>query len=180
MTHETKINGIKHILASSVLVFALVFSGIVLKDRFFSKPEMTGQMSGNGVYRKLQDTGQGIVVASSYARSNGASAQAGAVFMLIKNYTDEDDRLVSATTEVSNKAMLHTHKMDAKGLMSMIPVKDGLKIPSHTIAALKRGGYHVMLMGLKRALKQGDTFKLSLNFEKTGTVTVTVPVDLKR
>ena len=41
----------------------------------------------------------------------------------------------------------------------------------------KPGGYHVMIMGVKNPpLKQGDTFPLTLTFEKAGDVTVTVMV----
>jgi copper(I)-binding protein len=35
---------------------------------------------------------------------------------------------------------------------------------------------HLMLMDLKRQLKEGDKFPLTLTFEKSGSVTVTVLV----
>ncbi|NCX55288.1 MAG: copper chaperone PCu(A)C [Rhodobacterales bacterium] len=45
--------------------------------------------------------------------------------------------------------------------------------------ALKRGGDHVMFMGLTRSLEHGDKFELTLTFEHAGDVTLTVPVDLE-
>jgi periplasmic copper chaperone A len=30
------------------------------------------------------------------------------------------------------------------------------------------GGYHIMLMGLKQALKEGNSFPVTLNFDKAG------------
>jgi len=43
--------------------------------------------------------------------------------------------------------------------------------PGQTIE-LKPGGMHVMLMGLKQPLSQGQTVKGTLVFEKAGTVAV--------
>jgi len=41
---------------------------------------------------------------------------------------------------------------------------------------LAPGGYHGMLMGLTTALKEGDSFPVTLSFEKAGEVTVNVDV----
>src|SRR3546814_11454455 len=59
--------------------------------------------------------------------------------------------------------------------MRMRPV-DGVPLPAGGMAELQPGGYHVMLIGLKHALKQGEHFPLTLTFEKAGTVTIEVPV----
>ena len=42
---------------------------------------------------------------------------------------------------------------------------------------LKPGGLHVMLMGLKAQLKDGEQFPLTLTFEKAGSVAVDVAVE---
>jgi copper(I)-binding protein len=41
---------------------------------------------------------------------------------------------------------------------------------------LKAGSYHIMLIGLHRDLKEGDTFPVLLQLEKSGTLTVQVQV----
>jgi periplasmic copper chaperone A len=41
---------------------------------------------------------------------------------------------------------------------------------------LKPGSYHVMLIGLKKPLKAGETIPLTLDFEKAGKVSLTVPI----
>jgi copper(I)-binding protein len=46
--------------------------------------------------------------------------------------------------------------------------------------ALKRGGDHVMFMGLTRSLEHGDMIEVTLTFEHAGDVTMTVPIDLER
>jgi copper(I)-binding protein len=42
---------------------------------------------------------------------------------------------------------------------------------------LKPGGFHVMLIGLKDGLKEGEKFPLKLKFEKAGEVTVQVTAE---
>jgi hypothetical protein len=42
--------------------------------------------------------------------------------------------------------------------------------------ALRPGGYHIMLVGLAHALKEGDRFPITLRFAKAGAVTATVSV----
>jgi copper(I)-binding protein len=57
----------------------------------------------------------------------------------------------------------------------MRPVK-AIEINVGEPAVLKPGGLHVMLIGLKAPLKQGETFPLTLTFAKAGTTTVDVAV----
>jgi copper(I)-binding protein len=64
--------------------------------------------------------------------------------------------------------------------MKMTKLDDGMIIPAGGMHALKRGGDHVMFMGLARSLEHGDMFELTLTFEHAGDVTLTVPVDLER
>jgi len=129
---------------------------------------------------EMHDAVQGIVVKNGYARSNGASAKSGAAFMLIVNYTDADDRLVSVRTNMSQRAELHTHIEDENGVMMMREVKDGFVIPADDGLLLGRGGRHVMMMGLTQPLAQGDVVTLFLTFEAAGEIIVKVPVDLER
>jgi periplasmic copper chaperone A len=50
-------------------------------------------------------------------------------------------------------------------VMRMRELPDGLPLPAGQPVELKPGGYHVMLMDLKRSLKAGDTVAVSLVFE---------------
>lgn len=44
-------------------------------------------------------------------------------------------------------------------------------------AVLEPGGLHIMLIGLKQPLKEGEKFPLTLTFEKAGSVSVEVAVE---
>lgn len=120
-----------------------------------------------------------IVIDAPYARSSSPSAQVGAAFMVIKNTGDEDDRLISASTEAARRVELHTHVM-TDGIAKMMEVPEGFVIPANGETLLERGGYHVMMMGLTAPFVQDETITINLTFEKAGVVALEVPIDSQR
>lgn len=120
-----------------------------------------------------------ISVMDPYARTSMANAQTGAAFMMIHNKGDAD-RLIGVASPVAEKVELHTHKENAQGVMQMIHVEEGFELPADGAIAMVRGGHHVMFLGLKQELKQGDILPVTLVFEKAGEVQVDIPVDLER
>lgn len=121
-----------------------------------------------------------IMIKDPYARSSTSMSKSGAAFMTIMNHSDQNDRVVGAATDAAAKVELHTHKEDANGVMKMVEVEEGFPVAAGEMIQLKRGGDHVMLMGLTAPLEQGDMITLTLTFEKAGDVVVEVPVDLNR
>lgn len=121
-----------------------------------------------------------IVVQDAYARSAGAMAKAGAAFMMLENTGQSVDRLIDAKSDAAAKIELHTHIDQGDGVMKMTHVTEGFEIPAGSMVALKRGGKHVMFMGLKNAWSQGDMINLTLVFAQAGEINVQVPVDLER
>jgi copper(I)-binding protein len=95
----------------------------------------------------------------------------GAVFMLLKNAGGEPDRLTGGQTDVAEVVEIHETVMEGE-VMKMQMLPDGLKVPAKGEVLLKPGSYHVMLIGIKRDLKVGDTFTLDLQFEKSGSIRV--------
>ncbi len=51
-----------------------------------------------------------------------------------------------------------------------------MPVPANGTAALAPGGYHLMLLELKRPLKAGESFAGTMTFEKAGTIPVTFDV----
>ena len=98
-------------------------------------------------------------------------AGTGAVFMVLKNKGGEADRLVGGQTDVAKVVEIHETVMEGE-VMKMQMLANGLEVPAKGEVLLKPGGYHVMLIGMTRDLKVGDTFSLDLQFEKSGTITV--------
>lgn len=124
--------------------------------------------------------GSQITIGDPYARAAGVTAIAGAAFFTIENSGNEDDRLIGAEADISKLVQLHTHIAGENGVMKMVEVPEGFPVPAHGEHALKRGGDHVMFMGLKHPLKDGEVIDLTLVFEKAGRIEVAVPVDNER
>jgi len=61
--------------------------------------------------------------------------------------------------------------------MKMRPVAGGLEIKPGQSVELTPSGYHVMLVGLKQQLEQGQHFKATLEFAKAGKVDVDFAVE---
>ncbi|MDP2084050.1 MAG: copper chaperone PCu(A)C [Gemmobacter sp.] len=123
---------------------------------------------------------EGVVVVDPYVRVSGPTAKSGAAFMVIENHTAADDRLIKVASDVAERVEMHTHKADAQGNMQMLEVPEGFLVPAHASHALERGGDHVMFLGLKRGLANGDKVAVTLTFEKAGDVMVEIPVDSAR
>lgn len=127
-----------------------------------------------------EDLAEKIMIMDPYVRSAMKSATTGAAFMTLMNKTDQDDRLISASSEIAERVELHTHIEDENGVMQMREVEDGFLVPAGGAHLLQRGGDHVMFMGLKQPLADGETVSVTLTFEQAGEVVVEVPVDLTR
>jgi copper(I)-binding protein len=116
-----------------------------------------------------------ISVANAWSRATPSGAKVAIGFATIKNNSDEADKLVSAMTEVAGQTQIHKMAMEG-GVMKMREVTDGLPVPANGEVVLKPGSYHLMLMDLKQALKEGDHFSGTLTFEKAGAITVVFEV----
>jgi len=115
-----------------------------------------------------------ILVEDAWARATMKAVKNGAVYFVLHNAGAAKDFLVAAETPAARKAGLHTHTMK-DGVMEMGPV-ERIAVEPGSPAVLEPGGLHVMLMGLKAPLKEGDSFPLTLTFEDAGTATVEVEV----
>jgi copper(I)-binding protein len=118
-----------------------------------------------------------VQVKGPYARAT--VAKNGAVYMSLSADQACDLVAVEVGDDVCDHAELHTHVYDAQtGIARMRPV-DKIALPAHKKAIeLKPGGLHIMLMGLKKPLKEGDTLTLTLVFKGKSELkqTITVPV----
>jgi copper(I)-binding protein len=113
-----------------------------------------------------------IQIHRPYARAT--PAKVGGVFMILQNAGGAADKLIKAASPVAENVELHTNVKDGE-TMRMRQV-EAIEIPAQGRTELAPGGYHVMLIGLKQALKEGGQFPLTLTFEKAGSVTLEVPV----
>lgn len=128
--------------------------------------------------RAATTTGMASDTASGSSMSGGdmqAMGGTSAAYMTIANSGGSADRLLSASTDAAASVELHESKM-VDGVMQMNPVQGGIPVPAGGQAELKPGGLHVMLIGITRDLKEGETVKITLTFEQSGTIEVEAPV----
>ena len=97
-----------------------------------------------------------------------------AVYFMIVNDGGAADTLTGASSAVAKMAELHQTRF-VGDVAEMAPVAR-VDIPAHGQFEFKPEGYHVMLMGLTQELKVGETISLTLQFAKSGAVTVDVPI----
>lgn len=94
-----------------------------------------------------------------------------AAFGVLHNTGKKDLTLTAASC--ADAGMVELHEVtDGK----MHPVDGGMKLPAGGELTLEPGGYHVMLMGLKRELVPGDELKIELTFEDGLKLPVTAVV----
>ena len=120
----------------------------------------------------LAQTAQ-LEVSDAWARATPAKAENGIAFLTIRSPTS--DRLVSVSSPVAKKAELNTMEMSGM-VMKMRPIAS-LDIPAGQPLTLKPSGEHIMLMGLNGPLREGQSFPLTLTFERARAREVSVAVE---
>lgn len=109
-------------------------------------------------------------VSQPWARATARHVPNGAVYMTLSIAGMTADRLIAVSTPVAKRAALHTLLMD-KGIMKMRPVK-AIEVSPGSPTSLEPGGLHIMLMGLKAPLKEGQLIPLRLTFARAGTLDI--------
>ena len=88
----------------------------------------------------------------------------GVGFMTIANAGARPVRLIAAESPVAGKVEIHRSAM-ANGVMTMRRQDEGVEIPAGGAVSFAPGGYHLMLMGLKTPLTQGQKTPVTLVFD---------------
>jgi copper(I)-binding protein len=72
-------------------------------------------------------------------------------------------KLVGVASPAAGVGEVHEMKMEGS-VMKMAEVKGGLELPAGKAVELKPGGYHIMLLDLKQALKADSQVPVTLTF----------------
>ncbi|MRI33761.1 hypothetical protein EOPP23_12260 [Endozoicomonas sp. OPT23] len=116
-----------------------------------------------------------VEISKPMARAVPAVSTNSAAFLTIDNKENKNITLIAAESDVAARVELHGHKMEGE-MMRMFKVEGGIPVPANGQVKLQSGGYHVMMMGLKRSMKAGDQVDITLRFSDGDTATVKVPV----
>ncbi|MFN7779408.1 MAG: copper chaperone PCu(A)C [Betaproteobacteria bacterium] len=105
-----------------------------------------------------------VAVADPWVRGTVPGQLATGAFMTLT--AKSGARLVDAASPMAGVVEIHEMAMDGNVMrMRALPALD---LPAGRTVELKPGGYHVMLMDLKRALQDGEVVPLTLTVEAGG------------
>lgn len=113
-----------------------------------------------------------INIVDAWARATAPGQTSTAVYFTIRNAGGEDKLLSVASP--AGQASIHSTSMTG-GIVRMRSVHE-LDIPAHSTVALKPGGTHVMLTGLKGGLANASLVPLRLTFAKSGDMKIVATV----
>jgi periplasmic copper chaperone A len=117
-----------------------------------------------------------VTVSHSWVKATVPGQKVGAAYMELKS--TESAALVSAASPAAGVTEVHEMKMEG-GVMKMRAV-ERIELPAGETVKLEPGGYHVMLMGLRKPLKAGEMVPITLTVEtsdkKRHSVRVQAPV----
>ena len=113
----------------------------------------------------------GWVRVSEYSDHEGGMTGA---FAKIENHTAKDVTLVGGSAEIAGMVEVHEVVIIDKE-MKMQQKEGGIVIKAGETVTLEPGGLHVMLMGLKKPILEGDEITLTLDFDGYEDQTFTWP-----
>jgi copper(I)-binding protein len=115
-----------------------------------------------------------VQISDAWSRATPPGAKIAAGYLTIRNQGAAADRLIGASSPAA--ARVEPHVTEKQGeVMRMREVK-GYDVPAKGSYELKPGGAHLMLVDIKRPLKEGDKVPLVLRFQKAGEVKVDLEV----
>lgn len=107
---------------------------------------------------------EGVEVRHAWVLATVEGMRATGAFLVIDNESGRDVRLVGGTSTAAKAVEIHAMETGGEGEMRMRPLAGGLLVPAGTVAELKPGGEHLMLIGLRHALAPDETVPLVLEF----------------
>lgn len=105
-----------------------------------------------------------ISVTDAWARATMPGQPVSGAYMQIQS--DADARLLSVSSTAVPRVEVHEMKMDGD-VMRMREVK-AIDLPKGKTVSLAPGGFHLMLMNLKKPIAAGDVIPLTLVVESGG------------
>jgi periplasmic copper chaperone A len=116
-----------------------------------------------------------VNVSSAWARSTVPGQGGTGAFMTL--VSRDGGKLIGAASPVAGVVELHEMAME-NNVMKMRAIPS-LDLPAGREVQLKPGGYHVMLLDLKRPLKVGEKVQVELRLETRDGKRVTQPVEVE-
>lgn len=116
-----------------------------------------------------------VILDKPWARATPPGAKIAGGYLVIRNTGSVPDRLMGATSPVAARVEMHVTS-EENGIMKMRQ-RESLPVPAGGRLELKPGAGHLMFVGLKRPLKQGEHVPLILRFKEAGEMRTELHVE---
>lgn len=117
-----------------------------------------------------------VQVSDAWIRATVPAQKATGAFMQLK--AARAARLVAASSPAAGRVEIH--QMEMQGQTMRMHAVDGIDLPAGQTVNLASGGYHIMLLDLKRQMKDGEQVPLTLTVQgadgKRDSINLTIPV----
>ena len=115
-----------------------------------------------------------LIISDSRIPEAPPGAQVMAGFMSIQNPTQQPIEITSVSSPAFNTVEMHLSK-EVNGIAKMLPQKS-LSIPANSTLALQPGGYHLMLIKPKQAMRDGDSVLIEFSLSNNTSLSLHTPV----
>lgn len=115
-----------------------------------------------------------VSLISGHVRALPPTVPNTAAYFTLKNQGSEI-KIVKASTSIAKEAQLHT-LLEENGVVKMRQVSS-YTLPANSEFKLSQSGDHIMIIGLKQALKVGQTVPIILYFSDGSKNTIKLPVE---
>ena len=103
----------------------------------------------------------GVEISNAWARSTAPGQEVGAAYMSLKSTMAA--KLLEVKSPIAESVEIHEMSMN-NGVMKM-RMLDVLDLPAGKTVKLEPGGFHLMLIDLKKPLRAGDAIEISMTFK---------------
>lgn len=115
-----------------------------------------------------------VIVKDAWVRLSPPVAQSTAAYMVVQNQGAQSVKLIGVSSATATSADMHGTRMEGHRMV-MFPLHE-VEVPPNGMAQFTPGGSHVMLMGLKHPLKEGEAIEIVFQLSNGEILTVVAPV----
>jgi len=119
---------------------------------------------------QLAQQPRGVDVTDAWAPAAGPASTVGAAYLTLANAGTREVAVTNITSDIASVVEMHEMAM-VNEMMTMRRIEKIALLPRVPVA-LEPGGAHLMLIGLRRPLRAGETFSLTLQFDDGSAQTV--------
>lgn len=127
-----------------------------------------------GVMASVADAAETLQVREAYVREMPPGQSTSAGFMKLVNSGKRPVALIGATSDGAGAVEIHRHRHE-NGMMQMERVTR-VEVPAQGQLVFAPGGYHLMLINLKRSYRAGDKINITLLDEEGKSYSAVFPV----